>query len=147
MCLDQSSTAVHQLHFLICKKKAFCLQCSHYEAVKWQFVMVMMLFPSGSSSLIQAYVTQAVQLEVSTLHFWTSIKNSRNVTVKMKPNEIFEHINYSLLVFFLYLGFSVSILQENSAKVLPGGPSNIFDVTLIWHTFQVLLVSVIELNG
>lgn len=54
--------------------------------------MLMMLFPSGSGSLIQAYVTQAVQLEVSTLHFWISIKNRRNVTVKMKPNEIFEHI-------------------------------------------------------
>lgn len=97
----------------LCKKKAFCLQCSHYEAVKWQFDMVMMLFSSGSSSLIQAYVT--VQLEVSTLHFWISIKNSRNVTVKMKPNEICQHINYSLLVLFLYLGSSVSILQENSS--------------------------------
>lgn len=39
------------------------------------------------------------------------------MTGTIKPNEIFNiYMNYCLLVFFLHLGFSVSILQENSNK-------------------------------
>ncbi len=61
----------------------------------------------------------------------------------MKPNEIFEHINYSLRAFLLYIGSSVSVLQESFAKVLPGGP---WKYVLIWPLYMTH-ISDTELNG